>query len=46
MRAMILSTFGSPLQEVDLRIPTPNPEQLLIRVHARGFCRTDLSIAI
>jgi propanol-preferring alcohol dehydrogenase len=44
MRAMILSTLGSPLQEADLPIPTPNPEQLLIRVHACGVCRTDLHV--
>lgn len=44
MRAMVLNTPGSPLQEVDLPIPTPNAEQVLIRVHTCGVCRTDLHV--
>lgn len=44
MRAMTLSTLGSPLQETDLPIPTPGAEQVLIRVHTCGVCRTDLHV--
>lgn len=44
MRAMILQTPGAPLQEVDLPIPTPQANQVLIRVHTCGVCRTDLHI--
>jgi alcohol dehydrogenase, propanol-preferring len=44
MRAMLLEAQKSPLQLVDLPIPTPNREQLLIRIHACGICRTDLHI--
>jgi alcohol dehydrogenase, propanol-preferring len=44
MRAMILSTPRQPLRLVDLPIPKPNREQVLIRVHACAVCRTDLHI--
>lgn len=44
MRAMILTAQGSPLQEVDLLMPTPSSGQVLIRVHTCGVCRTDLHI--
>src|SRR5262249_9535988 len=44
MRAMILTSPGSPLQEVDLPVPEPAPDQVLIRVHACGVCRTDLHV--
>jgi propanol-preferring alcohol dehydrogenase len=44
MRAMILRTPRSQLEEFDLPIPKPGPEQVLIRVHACGVCRTDLHV--
>lgn len=44
MRAMILDAPGQPLREAELPIPSPTPEQVLIRVHACGICRTDLHI--
>jgi alcohol dehydrogenase, propanol-preferring len=44
MRAMILNTSGSRLQEVDVPVPVPNAEQVLIQVHTCGVCRTDLHI--
>lgn len=44
MRAMILSAPGQPLRVADLPVPTPSPEQVLIRVRACGVCRTDLHI--
>lgn len=44
MRAMILNTPGSALQEAELPIPTPNAEQVLIQVHTCGVCRTDLHV--
>jgi propanol-preferring alcohol dehydrogenase len=44
MRAMILTEPRQLLQSVDVPIPTPNPQQVLIRVHACGVCRTDLHI--
>jgi propanol-preferring alcohol dehydrogenase len=44
MRAMILDAPNRPLRAVEAAIPTPGPEQVLLRVHACGVCRTDLHI--
>jgi propanol-preferring alcohol dehydrogenase len=44
MRAMVLKAPRNPLQEVDLPLPKPQPEQILIQVHACGVCRTDLHV--
>ena len=44
MRAMILDAPGQPLRLADIPTPTPKPEQLLLRVHACGVCRTDLHV--
>jgi propanol-preferring alcohol dehydrogenase len=44
MRAMLLEATGQPLRVANLPVPTPNPEQVLIRVHACAICRTDLHI--
>lgn len=44
MRAMILEAPRQPLRLADLPVPKPNPEQVLIRVHACAVCRTDLHI--
>jgi propanol-preferring alcohol dehydrogenase len=44
MRAMILNQPRTPLREVELPTPVPGPDQILIRVHACGVCRTDLHV--
>ena len=44
MRAMILDRAGQRLREGQLPIPKPQPEQVLLKVHACGVCRTDLHI--
>ncbi len=44
MRAMVFEAPASPLVARTLPLPRPGPEQLLIRVHACGVCRTDLHI--
>ena len=44
MRAMVLDRPHQPLQERQLPVPDPGPEQVLIRVLACGVCRTDLHI--
>jgi propanol-preferring alcohol dehydrogenase len=44
MFAMCLTAAGKPLQPTDLPTPKPGPQQLLIRVHACGVCRTDLHV--
>jgi len=44
MRAMVLEQPGRPLKWLEVPIPQPGPEQVLIRVHACGVCRTDLHV--
>lgn len=44
MRAMVLEQVGQPLQLRELPVPKPASDQVLIRVHACGVCRTDLHI--
>jgi propanol-preferring alcohol dehydrogenase len=44
MRAMVLETPGSPLQAQDLPVPECGADEVLLKVHACGVCRTDLHI--
>jgi propanol-preferring alcohol dehydrogenase len=44
MRAMQLQAPRTPLREVDLPVPVPGPQQVLVRVRACGVCRTDLHV--
>jgi alcohol dehydrogenase, propanol-preferring len=44
MKAMVLEVQGQPLQRKEVPIPEPGPDQVLLRVHACGVCRTDLHI--
>lgn len=44
MRAMVLEAANQPLRPMEVPVPQPNPDQILIRVHACGVCRTDLHI--
>jgi propanol-preferring alcohol dehydrogenase len=44
MRAMVFERVGSPLRALEREAPTPQPGQLLLRVHACGICRTDLHL--
>lgn len=44
MRAMVLEKPGAPLKLREIPLPTPGPDQVLLRVHACGVCRTDLHI--
>jgi propanol-preferring alcohol dehydrogenase len=44
MRAMVLDAPRIPLRAGELREPTPEPGQVLLRVRACGVCRTDLHI--
>lgn len=45
MQAMQVIRAHAPLQSVQLPIPEPGPDQLLIRIRACGVCRTDLHVA-
>lgn len=44
MQAMVLEKPGQALVESDVPTPRPAPDQVLVRVHACGVCRTDLHI--
>lgn len=44
MRTMVFTAPGQPLEYRDLPVPTPQPEEVLIRVEACAVCRTDLHI--
>lgn len=44
MKAMLLTKQGSPLVYTQVPDPTPNDQQLLLRVLACGVCRTDLHV--
>lgn len=44
MRAVVLQEPGRPLSSKEMPLPRPGPDQILIRVHACGVCRTDLHI--
>jgi propanol-preferring alcohol dehydrogenase len=44
MRAMILERPGEVLRLKRIPVPAPGPDQVLIKVHACGVCRTDLHI--
>jgi propanol-preferring alcohol dehydrogenase len=44
MKAMVLYGRGKALEARELPLPEPGPDQLLIRVHACGVCRTDLHV--
>ncbi|HEV3116957.1 MAG TPA: zinc-dependent alcohol dehydrogenase family protein [Gemmataceae bacterium] len=44
MRAMIFEVPRQPLREVDLPVPAPGADQVLLRVQACGVCRTDLHV--
>ncbi len=45
MKAMILETQGQPLRLVERTRPRPVADEVLLRVHACGVCRTDLHVA-
>jgi len=46
MRAMILKKFAAidqaPLELVDIPVPEPGPEEILLQVKVCGVCHTDL----
>jgi propanol-preferring alcohol dehydrogenase len=48
MRAMVLSRTDdvsrNPLQLQERSVPEPGPDQLLVKIHVCGVCRTDLHV--
>jgi propanol-preferring alcohol dehydrogenase len=41
---MLFESAGTPLRLADVPIPRPGADQILLRVHACGVCRTDLHV--
>lgn len=44
MRAWRASSISSTLERAEIPVPTPEPDELLLRVEACGVCRTDLHV--
>jgi propanol-preferring alcohol dehydrogenase len=44
MHAMVLEQPGRPLEYKEMPVPVPSPDQILVKVHACGVCRTDLHV--
>ncbi len=44
MPAMVLVEQKKPLKLMELPVPKPGPDQILLKIHACGVCRTDLHI--
>ncbi len=44
MRAMVMEKAKNPLHEMEIPTPQPSSDQILIKIHACGVCRTDLHI--
>lgn len=45
MKAAVVREFGAPLSIEEVRIPTPGPGQILVKMAACGVCHTDLHAA-
>jgi alcohol dehydrogenase, propanol-preferring len=41
---MVFEQVGAPLRAVEREVPTPGPDQVLVKVGACGICRTDLHL--
>ena len=44
MKAMVLAAPNEALQLMDVPVPSPADDELLLEVHACGVCRTDLHV--
>ncbi|MEP7089272.1 MAG: zinc-dependent alcohol dehydrogenase [Nocardioidaceae bacterium] len=42
MRAAVVSAFNRPLEILEREVPTPGPDQVLVRMEACGLCHTDI----
>lgn len=45
MKAAVVTEFGAPLTVQDIPVPTPGPEQVLVRMETCGICHTDIHAA-
>ena len=44
-QAAVVEQFGKPLVLQQLDVPTPGPDQILVKTEACGVCHTDLHAA-
>ena len=45
MKAAVVTGFRAPLEVQELPIPTPGPNQVLVRIETSGICHTDIHAA-
>ena len=45
MKAAVVHAFGEPMSIEEVPVPTPEPEQVLVKIEASGVCHTDLHAA-
>lgn len=45
MKAAVVTEFGKPLVVQDIPIPSPGPDQVLVKMETCGVCHTDIHAA-
>ncbi len=45
MKAAVVREFGKPLSIEEVAVPSPNDDQILVKIEASGVCHTDLHAA-
>ena len=45
MKAAVVRSFGKPLVIEEMKVPTPGPGEVLVKIVATGVCHTDLHAA-
>jgi alcohol dehydrogenase, propanol-preferring len=45
MKAAVVTAFDQPLEIQEVSVPTPGPDQVLVRIEASGLCHTDIHAA-
>ncbi|HET7736659.1 MAG TPA: zinc-dependent alcohol dehydrogenase [Nocardioidaceae bacterium] len=45
MKAAVVTALGAPLEIQDIPVPTPGPDQVLVKIEASGLCHTDIHAA-
>ena len=45
MKAAVVTKLGEPLEILDVDVPKPGPDQVLVKIEASGLCHTDIHAA-
>jgi alcohol dehydrogenase, propanol-preferring len=45
MKAAVVTAFDQPLEIMDVPVPSPGPDEVLVRIEASGLCHTDIHAA-